>query len=141
MSASIRSAVVEPFPGVSVLPFRSIIKSRNALTAGIEVNSNGCTTVDPRTAEKRIRTFLAGKGIHLKKISARMRCYVVGESFETAISSVMHEKYCVLIKTISEREKQRLLDEVARSFADRKQEYWVGNWRLDEEISNIPQTL
>lgn len=135
-SMKLKESVMEPIRGVVALPFGAVTDCRRG-----SANGTGAKNIDPRTVERRISVVLAGKDIHLKKISTKTRCYVIGGTFESVISSKIQNSFGAQIEVISDEERIRLLDEVGKVFQSRQKNYWSGKWNLGCEISSIPKAL
>lgn len=61
---------------VRLLPFQDVSRARTFLCAHGSDVERPDYCIDDRTLEKRIKGVLASKGIILKKVSYRLRCYV-----------------------------------------------------------------
>ena len=131
----------EASSSVQMLPFAEVCRARERLCS-IHENDHVVHqhAIDPQTLEKRLESVLAGKGILMKKLTSRLRCYVPATQVEDLLSS---------IATTSGRTKSEwvrpirneitdCLNLVGKIFQDRKEMFWEGEWSLASEIVGIP---
>ena len=126
-----------------MLPFAEVLRARKRLSI-IQQGSRKTypTTIDSRTVETRIETVLAGKGIILKKLTSRLRCYLAVDHVEKLLSSLAVSNNSVSNwARPSFNETQSCLDHVSKAFQERKSAYWKGAWSLSNEIMSIPRAL
>ena len=134
----------EASSSVQMLPITDVCQARERLCS-IHENDHVLHqfAIDPRTLEKRLEYVLARKGILLKKLTYRLRCYVSVTQVEDLLSSIATSSS----KTKSEwvrpcsNEITACFDLVGKRFQDRKEMYWEGEWSLASEIVGIPGAL
>ena len=124
-----------------MLPFAEVLRAREKLSIIQQGNRKTYpTTIDSRPVEKRIETVLAGKGIILKKLTSRLRCYISVDRVEKLLSSLPVSNNSVSNwARPSINETQSCLDHVSKAF--RKSAYWKGAWSLSNEIMSIRRAL
>lgn len=129
---------------VRMLPFQEVVRVRKCLR-----EPPLCTTVlqppniDDRTLQKRIEPVLAQKGIILKKMSYRLRCYIHVSQVDKFLSDIATSRSKKLINNArpSMDEMRSHYDAIARHFEEHKGRFWAGSWSLTEEVASIPSPL
>lgn len=126
-------------PTVRMLPFTAVCRARGEICS-LEKTTEDSRSIQNRSLERRIKPVLAGKGIVLKKLSTRLRCYMDIEKLEKAIGSLALNSNPDS-NELSIMGIRRQLDEVVKQFIQRKEQYWKGEWSLSEEVSLITSSL
>ena len=142
LAEALRSRVKRPFsslPEYRFLPVSDVTSLRKELNAH---SSSTSANVTMRTIESRSSPVLAARNVHLYSLSRKNRCYATAEALvlvhtvNEVISLAGGDKTALL-----PRERRRLLNEMSRVLASKRDDYRRGRWKLSEEISAVPRKL
>lgn len=128
-----------------LLPLPAVFRCRFALCALASIKNDVSTkaSIDEMTIERRIEMVMASKGIILKKLCQKLRCYVSVDALQSLLSGVVQS-----FRSRPEHAARRsvlgmrnMIRSVADYFVFTQEKFWAGDWSLSDTISSISSRL
>ena len=82
--------------GLRMLPFQEAVRVRGILCESHVKSDISAIRIDPRTTQKRLEGVLASKGVVLKKLGYRLRCYMVVDQVDKLLSKLSNTNVSTL---------------------------------------------
>ena len=127
------TAASSGFESVRLLRFGEVRKLRFKLGELLSHSSGKVhSNIDERTLVTRLEPVLSGRGVILKNLGYKVRCYVTVKHIDELLSGLVERNsYSTYITSWpSPSQIGKHLDTVAKRFKDMKSRYWDGRWTL-----------